>query len=94
MMTRKGQTWVPIQKLLISVSEVTGWFSKVNECSKVLLLFHSSNATAHEQSFTSACVLVCLEACETATHVLQLGCSCSQGSLISSTINNLKLTSV
>ena len=37
---------------------VEGLLFVVNECSKVLLLFHSSNATAHEQSFTSACVLV------------------------------------
>ena len=84
--------WVPIQKLPISVSEFTGWFGKVNEFSKVLPLFYSSKVNAHDQSFTSACVLVWLEAWETATNVLQLGFSCSQGSLISSTINNLKLT--
>ena len=58
----------------------------------VLPPFHSSKVTAHEQSLTFAYVLVWLEACETATNLLQLGSGCSQGYLISSTIKNLKLT--
>ena len=44
-----------MQELLISASD---GLDKVNECSKVLPSFHSSKGTAHEQSFTSARVLV------------------------------------